>query len=198
MPTQQRSEATRAQILRSALACFAESGYDATGVSEICARAGVSKGAFYHHFASKQELFLALLDDWLAGLDSQLALSRGRAMRSDEELLAMAGSAGQMFQEAAGQLPMFLEFWAKAARDPAVWQATMAPYQRYRDFFAGMISDGVAGGVFRPVDLDTAARLMVAVALGLLLQAVLEPNGADWGRLTEESLRLVLEGLKKG
>ena len=109
----------------------------------------------------------------------------------------MAGLAGQMFEQASGQLPMFLEFWAKAARDPAVWQATMAPYQRYRAFFAGAISDGVASGVLRPVDPETAARLLVAVAVGLLLQAVLEPDGADWGQIAQDSVRLLLAGLRK-
>lgn len=192
---QQRSEETRRRILEAALACFAADGYDATGVAEICQRAGVSKGAFYHHFASKQQVFLALLNRWLGGLDEQVAVSRGRATPFDESLLALAGIGGQVFQQAQGQLPMFLEFWAKAARDPAVWQATMEPYQRYRAFFASAVAAGVAEGVLRPVDPDMAARLLVAVAVGLLLQAVLEPGGADWEQVTHESLRLVLEGL---
>lgn len=192
---QQRSGETRSRILEAALACFAANGYDATGVAEICQRAGVSKGAFYHHFASKQQVFLALLDGWLSGLDKQVAVSRGRATPFDEALLALAGIGSQVFQQAQGQLPMFLEFWAKAARDPAVWQATMEPYQRYRAFFASAVAAGTAEGVLRPVDPDVAARLLVAVAVGLLLQAVLEPDGADWDQVIHESLRLVLEGL---
>ncbi|MCJ7737907.1 MAG: TetR/AcrR family transcriptional regulator [Anaerolineae bacterium] len=56
MPTQQRSQATQTSILDAAAAAFAEQGYDATGVAEICKRAGVSKGAFYYHFESKQLL----------------------------------------------------------------------------------------------------------------------------------------------
>ena len=55
---QQRSEETRARILAAALDRFARYGYDATGVAEICRAAGVSKGAFYHHFPSKQAAFL--------------------------------------------------------------------------------------------------------------------------------------------
>jgi AcrR family transcriptional regulator len=47
---QERSQATREQLLASAERCFSLSGYDATGVAEICTEAQVSKGAFYHHF----------------------------------------------------------------------------------------------------------------------------------------------------
>ena len=47
-------------------------GYDGTGVAMICERAQVSKGAFYHHFDTKQAIFLALMQQWLEGLDHQL------------------------------------------------------------------------------------------------------------------------------
>ncbi len=62
---QARSEETRTHILEAALRRFANHGYSAASVDEICAEAGVSKGAFYHHFPSKQALFLELLNEWL-------------------------------------------------------------------------------------------------------------------------------------
>ena len=72
MISQRRGERTRSRILQAAEDCFAQRGYDAASVAEICRSAGVSKGAFYHHFPSKQALFLELLDRWLAELDAQL------------------------------------------------------------------------------------------------------------------------------
>ena len=72
---QQRSEETRTRLLEAAVRLFAQQGYDASGVAEICAAAGVSKGAFYHHFESKQALFLALLEEWLARLDAAFSRS---------------------------------------------------------------------------------------------------------------------------
>ena len=67
---QSRSQETRIQILDSAVRLFSEKGYSETSVSAICDSAGISKGAFYYHFLSKQELFLALLENWLTDLDS--------------------------------------------------------------------------------------------------------------------------------
>jgi hypothetical protein len=53
MPQQRRGEETHNRILDAALEAFARYGYDATGVAEICRRADVTKGGFYHHFPSK-------------------------------------------------------------------------------------------------------------------------------------------------
>jgi AcrR family transcriptional regulator len=57
-----KAEISRGEILDAALACFAARGYHETSVDDIAARAGLSKGAIYWHFAGKRELFLALVD----------------------------------------------------------------------------------------------------------------------------------------
>jgi len=65
---QQRSEETRARILDAAIRRFAIAGYDAASVEDICTEAGVSKGAFYHHFPTKTG-HLPRFNAGLAGLD---------------------------------------------------------------------------------------------------------------------------------
>ncbi|MGH8975530.1 MAG: TetR family transcriptional regulator, partial [Acidimicrobiia bacterium] len=66
--TREESRAqTRARLLESAAALFAERGFHGTSVEDIAERAGFSRGAFYSNFEHKADLFLALLDDRLAG-----------------------------------------------------------------------------------------------------------------------------------
>ncbi|MBN1812941.1 MAG: TetR/AcrR family transcriptional regulator [Anaerolineae bacterium] len=195
--TQQRAEETRARIMQAGLECFAQNGYDATGVAEICRCAGVTKGGFYHHFPSKQALFLALFEQWLTILDEQLAAFRAEAENVPDGFREMAGMIGQVFEVASGQLPMFLEFWSKAAHDSDVWKEIIAPYRRYQTFFAHMIQEGIDEGTLRPVDPETAAQTLVSLAVGLLLQGALDPDGADWARVTKESIEIYLEGIAK-
>lgn len=198
MGAQTRGEETRSRILEAALECFAQNGYDSTGVAEICERAGVTKGGFYHHFPSKQTLFLELLEQWLVGVDVQLGMAGSDSDTVPERLLHMAGMAQHVFQTASGQLPMFLEFLRKAARDQEIWGATIAPYRRYQESFRGLVEAGVAEGTLRPVDSGIAAWVIVSLAVGLMLQGVLDPQGADWGEVAREGIRMLLEGLEEG
>jgi AcrR family transcriptional regulator len=191
-----RSEETRERILKVSAEAFAENGYDATGVAEICQRAQVSKGAFYHHFPSKQDVFLALMDHWLSGLDTQLDLARTGAATIPKEFLQMAGMARLIFEAAEDQLPIFLEFWAKASRDPRFWEATIVRYRRYRDYFVHMFEAGIAEGTIRAVDPQKAAYALVALASGLILQGLLEPDTEDWGMVLQEGVELLLKGLQ--
>jgi AcrR family transcriptional regulator len=59
----QRTEATTAQLLEAARRLFAADGYNATSLEDVVAAAGVTKGALYHHFSSKRELFRAVFEN---------------------------------------------------------------------------------------------------------------------------------------
>lgn len=192
---QHRSEETRHHILEASQRLFSLNGYDATGVAEICQAAGVSKGAFYHHFPSKQEVFLTLLENWLEMLDNGLkAISQG-AQDVPHILLQMTELLPGVFQAADGRLPMFLEYWLQASRDEAIWKATIAPYRRYQEFFMKLVKQGIQEGSFREVDPRIAAQTIVALAMGLLLQGLLNPHGADWPQVIQECLRLFMGSL---
>lgn len=196
MPLQQRAEETRARILEAAAECFAQQGYEAASVADICERAGVSKGAFYHHFPSKQDLFMALLNDWLEALDGGLRQAQAEAASVPDALRNMAGMVGFVLSSASERLPMFLEFWTQAARDPDVWAATIAPYRRYRAFFAQMVRAGVAEGSLRPADAEAAAQVIVSLAVGTILQGLLDPEGADWNHSLRQGIEMILASLQ--
>jgi AcrR family transcriptional regulator len=187
---------TTARILQAAVDCFAREGYDASGVAEICETAGVSKGAFYHHFPSKLSVFLALLEQWLQILDLQLNAVRGASANAAEALERIAGMSGTMIESARGELPMLLEFWTQALHDPHVWQATIAPYRRYHQFFQSLFESGLADGSLPDADTRLGGPLVVALAIGVLLQGVMDPAGADWAEVMEQGMRYLTRGMR--
>jgi len=192
-----RSEETRIHILGAASHLFSESGYDAASVAEICTAAGVSKGAFYYHFPSKQALFLALLETWLQGLDAAFEKIQQEAVSVPQALQAMAQMAGNVLQSSDTSLPIILEFWMQAYRDPAIWEASIAPYRRYQNYFSSMLQRGIQEGTLHPVDPQIAARVTVSLGMGLLLQALFDTESTPWEKVVRQCVDLLLNGLSR-
>jgi len=193
-----RGNDTRTAILSHSLELFSENGYDATSVAEICHGAQISKGAFYYHFPSKQDLFLALMTSWLDGVDGLFQAAGESALNVPEALENMAVISGGIFEDLQGGFPILLEFWRQASRKPAIWERAVAPYRRYLDFFAGIIQSGIEEGAFdQGLDSEQAARILMAVAMGLLLQASFDPDGADWQAVTRSGIGMILTGMRR-
>lgn len=83
--TQEEAEQTRSDLLEAALVVFSRKGFEATTLSEIAAEASVTRGAIYHHFGSKEDFYLALIDD--ASTHSNMAIQR--AIAEGGEFLAI-------------------------------------------------------------------------------------------------------------
>ena len=194
---QQRSEETQARILDAAVRRFSISGYNGASVDDICSDAGVSKGAFYHHFPTKQAVFMTLLNTYLGSLDSGFEEMRLEIKNVPQALLQMAEMAGSIFQSSDFHLPIFLEFWAQSRHDPQVWTATMEPFRRYQDYFTRMIQEGIDEGTLQPVDAQLAARVIVSLAVGLLMESLFDPNITDWQLEAKQSIQLMLNGLAR-
>lgn len=194
---QQRSTETRNHILEAATQLFSKTGYDATGVAEICQAAGVSKGAFYHHFPTKQAVFMELLNTYLNGIETGFNLMRKEVQDVPQAILQMAALVGSLFQTADIHLPIFLEFWTQANHDPLIWEAAIAPYRRYQAYFTEMIQEGIDEGSLQSVDAHLAARVLVSLAMGMLMQSLFDPQITDWQTEARQNMELLMKGIAR-
>jgi AcrR family transcriptional regulator len=193
---QQRSAETKEKILLTAQELFSTAGYDATGVSQICTAAGLSKGAFYHHFPSKHAVFMTLLQNWLDEMDVVFSTASVESNGVLAGISRMANSSDIIFDQVQGHFPLFLEFWSKSIRDERVWEETKQPFLKYYFYFSQMIKDGIAEGSVRPMDAGTASRAILGLAIGIILQGLLYPQEADWKAELQNSMDILLRGLQ--
>lgn len=193
----QNKQTSREKILQSAVQLFLGEGYEATSVNDICKHAGVSKGSFYHYFETKQVLFLSLMENWSSRvMQSVLGEPITEDSNAKDVLIQMPYQFNMAFAAVPRGFPMLVDFWRQAMADPAIWKTAVEPYRYFMGFFMRIIETGQQDGSIRKdIDSEILARLLVAVAMGYLLEAAFDQEKADWSALTSDGLSLLLEGI---
>jgi AcrR family transcriptional regulator len=189
-------EERRRQILDAARQVFSQKGLNATKVSDVAAAAGLSQGLVYHYFDSKDDLFMAVFEEWVASSTySAYAEEVLAAASAADQLRAFARAASHMMAESAAFLPVQMGFWSRILHHEAI-------RERFRQFFAGLrtalaqiIRAGVESGEFRATDAETLAGIAIAVYDGLVLQWVADPAAVDWERATDILIETTLHGV---
>lgn len=149
-------ESRREQITAAALACFAEKGFQRTSMADIIQASGLSAGAIYLHFESKQQIALAVARQVLgrrigelehvgAPLADPVTMLQGLLAAMTEEVMDarlvvqlwgeattdpdMSGLVGEIFRTLGGALTGYLAAWARqrGAGDPEAWARATLP-----------------------------------------------------------------------
>jgi AcrR family transcriptional regulator len=113
-PQQDRSRATRARLLESAITCLAEHGWSASTVAVVAEHAGVSRGAAQHHFPTREALFMAALEHVTHERGEQLR--RQLAERPDLHTRAIVDLVFDLFTGTFFRAALML--WVAAAAEP--------------------------------------------------------------------------------
>jgi AcrR family transcriptional regulator len=173
--TQRRKVETRRGLLAGAYRVFGQKGYAQATVDDVAAAAGVSKGAVYHHFASKEELFRALLADHGHELDAMAAAAR-RARSFAELVRGVVAVWIHHYRSDPLFVPLSLESRLQAMREPWAREIVGEFYAQLRALVAGLLRIGQDTGFVRPeLDVDAAAILLFGVLDGACLQAAIDP-----------------------
>ena len=193
MKQKERKKITISNILKAATDCFEKKGYENTLVTDICKKAGITKGGFYHHFKSKQDLFLRLLNDWIKKVSGRIDISELGSDDIYQALISIPKKLQPIFEETKSQLPLFLEIYLKAVKDHRLKKVVLKSINMYMDFFSYIINECIKRGVIEKVNPDEASKILFALTIGLLMQGLMDPEGTDWGELATKSLVLLLK-----
>ena len=160
------------QILAAALACFARQGYFETRMDDIVRESGLSKGALYHHFASKQEVFMGLFRQF------ERAIWTGwRATESLPATVAIERKGAIVLEQVLG-IPGLIGAWIEFLRHPQSRARFANIYSEARRELATTIRAGIRAGQLRRCNSTVLAATITALIEGLILQAMADPGFA--------------------
>ncbi len=166
---------TRACLMQSAAKVFARRGLQQASIDEVAEDAGFTKGAFYANFKSKEELFLAMLDERF----TQRIEGIERVIAGEGSTAEKARRAGDNFVQGLSAdrewERLFFEFSAYAVRDEDFREELVTRYRTMRDRMAAALeahSDGLGKEATLPS--DQVALMVSVMANGFALEKLLE------------------------
>ena len=189
------SEATRAALLDEATTLFAERGYAGTSLEDVASASRVTRGAVYHHFASKQALFEAVLDLQEERATTEIVAAAGAANPWDAAMLALDAYLTHCCDPVYGRL-VWLEGPAALG-----WHRWRECEQKYAFGLVERFITALVGAGYMP---DRAVGSLVRFCFWMLGGAGLalaEAPAADRPRLREEwryLIRRTISGLRAG
>jgi AcrR family transcriptional regulator len=172
----ERTAATRRKLLAAAKRIFAQQGFEAARLEDIAAGAGYTRGAFYANFEDKEEIFFALLEEWVRERIESITA----ALRRHNDPLQKLAALRKHYAEVATDRRLVLislEFKLFALRHPEAHARLRNRHRRIRACWGKLLSEllQALGGTL-PVKGPAASTCLTALAHGLLLEHLVDPK----------------------
>jgi AcrR family transcriptional regulator len=172
----ERTRATRRKLLDAAKRVFAKQGFEAARLEDIAAGAGYTRGAFYANFKSKEDIFFALLEEWVRERIDSLSSALRRHSQPGEKLVALRTHYAELATDRRLVL-ISMEFKLFALRHPEAHARLRSRHRRIRASFGELFSEIMSAlGKTMPIDYPAASACLGAVSQGLLLEHLLDPK----------------------
>lgn len=186
--TQAYKEEKRAVILEGALHCFIEKGFQVTTIDDIVRHLGMSKGAIYSYFPSKEEMYIQMADDKMnAMVENSSEHFKNLPSAADQIRYMFDRFRRQSLDELRKWLAFHLEFMLYAARQPELTERWNQYASKALLFMQEIMEGGIKTGEFRSdLDIAAASRLFWSVRDGLALQFMLSGEETDYKSMINE------------
>ncbi|TNF28453.1 MAG: TetR family transcriptional regulator [Deltaproteobacteria bacterium] len=186
----------RGQILRAARRIVAERGVGALTFGTLESELAFTRGVITYHFANKDEIVYALLDDAIAEIHEAMMTSVHAGSTLVEKLEAAVGGMVRGFLAKPEAARVLLSFWGRLPDDPRAAAKNAALYARWREHSASLVRHGQeTGEIHADCDVAAVAAHMVGTVIGVVTQAFFEADAVDPEAIVREAVRGLAAGL---
>lgn len=190
------SEERKTQILDAARDSFTERGFHNTRMADIAEASGLSKGALYWYFESKDAIILSLLkkvfEPELRDLQSLLDDDRS----AEERLLSYTQRAAEDMQDMLKWMPLIYEFLVLAFRRDLIKKFISSFYKKNVELLESLIQQGIDSGEFQATSARDAAIAVGSIIEGTLMLWMYDPSEIDIQGHIMSNTQFLLQGLR--
>jgi AcrR family transcriptional regulator len=179
-----RKDERRRQVLRAATRCFARQGFHRTTIQDICSEAGLSHGAVYRYFDSKDAIIAALSETSRRMGTEQIAAAERRSAPIDQLRLLLSGLA---HPDAVIVNQLDVRSWGEAIGDPQLRDIYLTSRAELIEALAGIVAPAARAKRLAPEGL---AEVIAALIAGCEVQRAIQPS-TDLSALFDALLALL-------
>ena len=185
------------QILDAALQVFVKKGYSETRMDDIVHGSGMSKGAIYHHYDSKRDLFLELIDFWEAYCFPDILDKKYKNKTASGTLREIVKDIIKTFKQKKYVFLAELEIWSLANHDEGVRNKTRSLYTNLLKLFSNIIADGIEKGEFKNINIHIASLSIMTSLQGVIWFSIFEKSNLSAEEYLTEVMEFIIIGFKK-
>ena len=165
-------------------------------VDDIVNEAGLSKGAIYHHYEGKKDLFLALIDHWETQTFPDFYSRNGKERSASDTLRDFSEEIIKVFKTRSYVFQVEVEFWSLANQDDEIRKRSQELYEKIINLFELVIIKGIREKEFIKVDTRITAIYILSVFQGINWFCIFQDNKINAEDYIQKSIELILTGLK--
>ena len=186
------------QILDAAFSVFVEKGYSETTMDDIVCKSKMSKGAIYHYYNSKKDLFLSLIDHWEIYSFPDFYSKGSKDKSASEILMNLSEVVLNVFNKKKHVFLAEVEFWALANKDKDVRKKSRALYDKLLYLFDLILKKGVRQKEFNDMDTKVVAMTILTSLQGINWFCLYEDTQVSAEDYLKTSMKLLIKSLKRG
>jgi AcrR family transcriptional regulator len=195
-PRNNVSEQRKSQILEAAKGVFSKHGFHNTRMADIAEESGLSKGALYWYFESKDAIILSLLEKLFEPEIRDFQTLLKEDCSAEEKLQIYIERAAEDIQKTTKWMPLTYEFFAMAFRRDRIRNALTSFFQRNMRLLETLIQQGIDSGEFQADSAQEAAIAIGSLIEGTVILWMYDPSKIDIKAHIHGNTGILLKGLR--
>ena len=190
-------EKRKNQILDAAFSVFVERGYSETTMDDIVKKSNMSKGAIYHYYDSKKELFLSLIDHWEIYSFPDFYSRGNKKKKASEILMNLSEVVLKVFKKRKNVFLAEVEFWSLSNKDDDVKEKSRLLYNKLLYLFELILKKGIREKEFINMDTKIVAMTILTSLQGINWFCIYEDSNVNAEDYLRTSMMLLTKSLKR-
>ena len=189
-------EERQSQIMEAAMKVITRKGFSSARIDDIVNESGLSKGAIYHHYEGKKDLFLALIDHWETQTFPDFYSRNGKERSASDTLIDFSEEIIKVFKTRSYVFQVEVEFWSLANQDDEIRKRSQELYEKIINLFELVIIKGIREKEFIKVDTRITAIYILSVFQGINWFCIFDDKKINALNYIQKSIELIINGLK--